>query len=151
MMKKEHDCLIDTKSSTIGIKRTKKCDWDYDEECENEESIMNEQSEEGTAPDYDSCVDHTEQVIQTTLYAADSTQIDSNLPRLMQISTQAPQMIIAQSLHSKSNSIEDFSDLQTPIFKRQRLDDKNMMDGGSQQIVYMPSDSLAYTTTISDL
>ena len=42
MMTKEQDCLIDTKSSIIGIKRTKKCDWDYDDECEHEESIMNE-------------------------------------------------------------------------------------------------------------
>lgn len=71
-MMKDPDCLIDTKSSLIGVKRTKKCDWDYDDECENEESIMNEQSDEGTAPDYDSVLDTNEQVIQTTPYTAES-------------------------------------------------------------------------------
>ena len=77
-MKKEQGCLIDTQSSTIGVKRTKKCDWDYDEECENEESIMNEQSDEGTAPDYDSVLDCPDQAIQTTQYIADTLLIDSN-------------------------------------------------------------------------
>lgn len=61
-MIKEHDCLIDTKSSGMGEMNTKKCDWDYDEECDQGESIMNEQSEEGTAPDYDSVLDNTEQI-----------------------------------------------------------------------------------------
>ena len=74
MMKKEQDCLIDTKSSIIGLKRTKKCDWDYDDECENEVSIMNEQSDEGTAPDYDSVIDTNEQVIQTCQFAAEASQ-----------------------------------------------------------------------------
>ena len=58
--------LIDTKSSAMGKyeKHKKKCDWGYDDEYDQEESIMNEQSEEGTAPDYDSVLDNTEQVIQ---------------------------------------------------------------------------------------
>ena len=62
-MMKEPECLIDTKSFGIGNteKHVKKCDWDYDDECD-QESIMNEQSEEGTAPDYDSVLDN-EQVI----------------------------------------------------------------------------------------
>jgi len=142
-MKKEHDCLIDTKSSMIGVKRTKKCDWDYDEECENEESIMNEQSEEGTAPDYDSVLDTNEQAMPSTRFTSgESNQIDSNQPQLMQIQTQVPQMLLS---HSKS--IEDFTDLATPVYKRQRLDDKSMNDGNQKQsTVFMPSDSLAYTT-----
>ena len=62
-MMKEPECLIDTKSSVMGNteKHGKKCEWDYDDECD-QESIMNEQSEEGTAPDYDSVLDNTEQV-----------------------------------------------------------------------------------------
>ena len=60
----------------------------------------------------------------------------------MQIQTQAPQMLLS---HSKS--IEDFTDLATPVYKRQRLDDKSMNDGNQKQsTVFMPSDSLAYTT-----
>ena len=47
---------------------------------------------------------------------------------------------------SKSTSIEDFTDLQTPVFKRQRLDDKSMIDSSS---VFRPSDSLAYATNIT--
>jgi len=67
-MMKEHECLIDTKSSKRGNtdKHPKKCDWDYDDEYDHEESIMNEQSEEGTAPDYDSVLDNNEQAIQAT-------------------------------------------------------------------------------------
>ena len=52
-MMKEHECLIDTKSSAIAKKHQKKCDWDD----EYDESIMKENSEEGTAPDYDSDLD----------------------------------------------------------------------------------------------
>lgn len=61
-MMKEPDQLVDRKSSIIGVKRTK-CDWDYDDECEQEEWMMNEQSEEGTAPDYDSVLDTNEQLM----------------------------------------------------------------------------------------
>ena len=60
----------------------------------------------------------------------------------MQIQTQAPQMLLS---HSKS--IEDFTDLATPVYKRQRLDDKSMNDGNQKQsTVFMPSISLALTT-----
>ena len=60
----------------------------------------------------------------------------------MQIMTQAPQMLLTQS-----KSIDEFTDLQTPVYKRQRLDDKSMIDSSQRQVAYVQSDSLAYTTT----
>ena len=59
---KGHNCLIDTKSSAMGTmeKHLKKCDWDYDEEYDHDESIMKENSEEGTAPDYDSDLENND-------------------------------------------------------------------------------------------
>ena len=52
-------------------KHQKKCDWDYDDEYDQEGSIMNDQSEEGTAPDYDSVLDNNEQAIPATPQATD--------------------------------------------------------------------------------
>ena len=50
-------------------------------------------------------------------------------------------------LLTHSKSIDDFTDLQTPVHKRQRLDDKSMIDNSQKQVSYVQSDSLAYATT----
>lgn len=48
--------------------------------------------------------------------------------------------------HTRPASMDDFSDLQTPVYKRQRIDAPNsLMEGGKDQVIYMPSDSLAYS------
>lgn len=58
-------------------------------------------------------------------------------------------MNLSQILCNKSTSIDDFSDLQTPVYKRQRKDDMDM-DGSKSLAVYVPSDSLAYCTSINN-
>ena len=46
----------------------------------------------------------------------------------------------------RPSSMDDFSDLQTPVFKRQRLETPNFNDG-KEQVIYMPTNSLAYDSS----
>ena len=52
MLSETHQGIINTNTQK---KESKKCDYD-EELCSDQGSIMNEQSEEGTAPDYDDSV-----------------------------------------------------------------------------------------------
>jgi len=48
-------------------------------------------------------------------------------------------------LHSRPSSMDDFSDLQTPVFKRQKIEAPPFKDGNKEQVIYMPTDSLAFS------
>ena len=110
MLSETHQSLINTNTQK---KESKKCDYD-EELCSDQGSIMNEQSEEGTAPDYDDSVFDNEQMTMIKTRATPEHQLGYQKSNEFKKSSMLAHDN-KRSFNTRPTSLDELSDLQTPV------------------------------------
>ena len=102
--------MIDTTNRNKEMRRINK-KLEYDEElCSDQGSIMNEQSEEGTAPDYDESIfDNEPQSMIPNLGEAQEKKLSYQKPNEFMRGCKVPDH--QRNLSSRPTSLDDLSDL----------------------------------------
>ena len=117
MLSQSRQGIFDTTARKKEAKQeSKKCEYD-EELCSDQGSIMNEQSEEGTAPDYDDSVFDNDQITMIKTGAAPDHQLGHQKPNDFKKSSMLAHDN-PRSFNTRPISLDELSDLQTPAYKR---------------------------------